>query len=243
MDESFLRSINQPLASAIGTTVQVMHYDIEEDLKIVGILEDFSYSGLSSSYSFPLAIRNQIDSLSTKYITLSLASNNIPSTLKKIESKWSESATNQLFSPIYVDDIIAKNYESFFGMMHLLELVGVVIILVAVLGQFGIALFNAESRVKEIGIRKVLGANLASLIKLFSRSTLITLVVSTLIAVPSVILFFNETIIPEFSMKLSIPTSVIIAGIALLWTCILAIVLFQTWQTANLNPAKTLRNE
>lgn len=242
VDESFLKAINQPLESAIGMTAQIMHYDIQEELTIVGIFDQVTYSGMGSN-TFPTVIRNQVDTLQTQTLTVRLKSNNIPGTIKRIENGWTASATDQEFSPIFVDDEIAKNYASFFGMMNLLELVGIIIILIAVLGQFGIALFNAESRVKEIGIRKVLGANFTSLAKLFSRSTIVTLVASALIAVPAVIFFFNEAIIPEFSMKLSMPISVIITGIALLWTSILAIVLFQTWQTANLNPAKSLRND
>lgn len=242
VDELFLQTLNLTLESAIGSTVQVIHWDIQEELSIVGVLDEVAYSGISS-HTFPIAIRNQVDSTMTSVLTVRIISNNIPSTIKKIESGWLTSATDQEFNPIYVDDIIAKNYESFFGMMHLLELTGIIIIMIAVLGQFGIALFNAESRVKEIGIRKVLGANFASLAKLFSRSTLITLVVSALIAVPAVILFFNEAIIAEFSMELSMPTSVIITAIAGFWISIIAIVMVQTWQTANLNPANSLRNE
>ena len=243
VDEPFLKSINQPLESAIGTTVQVMHYDLQEELKIVGILDDFSYSGLSSGLTLPITIRNKIDTLETEFITLRVASNNIPNTLKKVEAGWSASATDQMFNPIYVDDVIAKNYESFFGMMHLLELTGIIIILIAVLGQFGIALFNAESRVKEIGIRKVLGANFASLARLFTQNTLATLTISALIAVPGIYLFFNETITPTFSMELSMPIGIVVKAVVGLWISILAIVLMQTWQTANLNPSESLRNE
>ncbi|MFY0591373.1 FtsX-like permease family protein [Roseivirga sp.] len=243
VDEPFLKRINLPIGDAIGSTVQVMHYDLEEELKIVGVLEDFTFSGLTSRSNYPLAIRNKIDSLQTKYITLDIRSNNVPNTLRKIESGFSMSATDQIFNPIYVDDIIAKNYTAFYGMMHLMELTGAIIILIAVLGQFGIALFNAESRVKEIGIRKVLGANFSSLAQLFARNTLITLIVSALIAIPSVYFFFNESIVPQFAIELSLPIGVIIKGILVLWAAIIAIVVLQTWQTANLNPSESLHNE
>ncbi|OEJ99550.1 FtsX-like permease family protein [Roseivirga misakiensis] len=243
VDEAFLKTINLPLETAVGSTVQVMHWDIIEELSIVGVLEKFTFSGLKSRNNYPLAIRNKVDTLESKFITLNLASNNIPNTLRKIESGWSMSASDQVFNPIYVDDVIAKNYTSFYGMMHLMELCGAIIILIAVLGQFGIALFNAESRVKEIGIRKVLGANFTSLAKLFTRSTLTTLGISALIAIPAVYYFFNESIVPQFALELSLPVSVILKGIFTLWAAIVAIVVIQTWQTANLNPAESLRNE
>ena len=242
VDESFLKSINQPLESAIGVTVQIMHWDIKEELIIVGVLDEFAYSGLAGN-TLPLAIRNQVDSLETKMVTLSLASDNIAGTLKKIEDGWNRSSIDQEFSPLYVDDVISKNYESFFGMMNLLELTGAMIILIAVLGQFGVALFNAESKVKEIGIRKVLGASFMSLAKLFSHNTLLTLFISALITVPAVYYILDQMIIPEFSMSLTISKATMALGLVGLWLAIISIVIMQTWKTANLNPAESLRNE
>ncbi len=242
VDEAFLRAINQPLEDAIGSTVIVMHWDVVEELNIVGVLDNITYSAISNN-TFPIAIRNQIDSTLTKILTLRMVSNNVPKTIKRIESAWLASATDQDFEPVFVDDRIAQNYASFFGMMDLLELVGIVIILIAVLGQFGIALFNAESRIKEIGIRKVLGASFTTLARLFTKSTLTTLVISTIVAVPCVILFFNEAVIPEFSIPLSMPISVIVTGLLSLWVVIITIVLVQTWQSSNINPAESLRNE
>lgn len=242
VDEAFLSSVNQPLEDAIGSTVSVMHWDVVEELSIVGVLDEITYSGISRN-TFPIAIRNQVDSILTNILTIRLISSNVPKTIERIESAWVASATDQEFEPIFVDDRIAQNYASFFGMMDLLELVGIVIILIAVLGQFGIALFNAESRIKEIGIRKVLGASFTSLAKLFTKSTLATLAISTVVAVPCVILFFNEAVIPQFAIQLSMPASVIAMGLLSLWAAIILIVLVQTWNSSNINPAESLRNE
>lgn|GEM_PF-940915 len=242
VDEAFLKAVNQPLEDAIGSTVSIMHWDVVEELNIVGVLDDITYSAISNN-TFPIAIRNQIDSTLTKILTLRIVSKNIPKTIERIETAWLASATDQDFEPVFVDDRIAQNYAAFFGMMDLLELVGIVIILIAVLGQFGIALFNAESRIKEIGIRKVLGASFVSLARLFTKSTLTTLVMSAIVAVPCVVLFFNEAVIPQFSIPLSMPVSVIATGLLCLWIVIIAIVLVQTWQSSNINPAETLRNE
>ncbi|GAB5523332.1 MAG: ABC transporter permease [Roseivirga sp.] len=242
VDVLFLESIQLPLDSAIGAQFYVTHYDTRELLKIVGVLQDYSYSGLSG-HSFPIVIRNQQDSLLTNVLSLKISSQNIANTLKKIENSWGTISSNQEFTPVFVDDAIEKKYASFFGMMHILELGGAAIILIAILGQFGIALFNAESRVKEIGIRKVLGASYASLARLFSHSTLQMLIITTAIATPLVYYFFQEAIIPSFSMELSVSGLTIATGLLLIWGAILGIVMLQTLQTARINPSETLRNE
>lgn len=243
VDEGFIRAMHIPLDSAVGSIVHIMHYDIEEDLQIVGVLDNYVYDGMASSYLFPFLIRNQRDSLLTRQLTISLTTNNLAQTLKKIEDGWNSIAKGKDFEPVFVDDVLEKNYAAFFNFMNMLTLAGITVIIIAVLGQFGMVLYNAESRVKEIGIRKVLGARFTSIVKLLSVGSIRSLLISALISVPIVYLVFEKVIFPSIAIELEVSESQIVMALASLWSAILAIVIFQTWQTAKVNPSESLRSE
>ncbi|KYG76542.1 FtsX-like permease family protein [Roseivirga echinicomitans] len=243
VDEGFLKAMNIPLDSALGNIVHIMHFDIQEDLQIIGVLDNYVYQAMSSSYAFPFIIRNQQDSLLTNKITLKLTSSNVALTLKKIEAGWNTIAGDNSFDPIFVDDRLEKSYDVFFNFMNMLKLAGITVIIIAILGQFGMALYSAESRVKEIGIRRVLGAQFHSIAKLISKGSVKALAISAIISVPLIYLIYQELIFPSFTIHLDISEMHIILTLTTFWSIVLAIVIFQTWQTAKANPSESLRSE
>lgn len=242
VDDLFLKAMNIPADSAIGTQVYLNEYRTKVPVKITGILKGYNTTGLYD-YNIPMVLRNHYDSTLTNTITLDIVSGNLPATLKKIEAGWKIASNGQVFSPIFVDDAIKKTYATFFGLMQTIELGGIAIVLIAILGQFGIALFSAESRIKEISVRKVLGASFGSLIKLFSENTLLTLILTTSIALPLTYYLFQTFVMPSFSVPLSISVIKIVGGLLALWSAIIGIVIVQTWQTTRINPAETLKSE
>ena len=198
---------------------------------------------MSSSFALPFIIRNQRDSLLTNKITLKLTSSNVALTLKKIEAGWSAIAGDNSFDPIFVDDQLEKSYDAFFNFMDMLKLAGITVIIIAILGQFGMALYSAESRVKEIGIRRVLGAQFHSIAKLISKGSVKALAISAIISVPLIYLIYQELIFPSFTIHLDVSEMHIILTLATFWSIVLGIVIFQTWQTAKANPSESLRSE
>jgi len=243
VDESFLKAMNIPIDSALGNIVHIMHFDIQEDLQIIGVLDNYVYQAMSSSYAFPFLIRNQQDSLLTNKITLKLTSSNVALTLEKIEAGWNTIAGDNSFEPVFVDDRLEKSYSAFFNFMNMLKLAGITVFIIAILGQFGMALYSAESRVKEIGIRRVLGAQFHSLAKLISKGSVKALAISAIISVPLIYLIYQELIFPSFTIHLDVSEMHIILTLATFWSIVLGIVIFQTWQTAKANPSESLRSE
>lgn len=243
VDEAFLKAMNIPLDSALGSIVHVMHFDTQEDLRIIGVLDNYVYQAMSSSFVFPFLIRNQQDSLLTNKITLKITSSNATLTLKKIEDGWNTIAGDNSFDPVFVDDRLEKSYDEFFNFMNMLKLAGITVIIIAILGQFGMALYNAESRVKEIGIRKVLGAQFHSIAKLISKGSAKALAISTIISVPLIYLIYKEIIFPNFTVNLDVSEIHIMLTLAAFWSIVLGIVIIQTWQTAKANPSESLRSE
>ena len=242
VNDKILNAFQLTLDSAIGSIIRITQYDIEENLEVVGVFSNYINDGLSSS-TMPLIIRNQRDTALTNVVTIRLATTNLSETLSKIESGWDAVAQNKDFEPVYVDDAIEENYARFFNFMNLLILAGIAVIIIAILGQFGMALYSAESRVKEIGIRKVLGATFYSIARLFSLGTIKSLIISGLIATPLIYLVFREMIAASFAIPLKISELTLISTLFALWAIVLGIVTLQTWQTAKANPTESLRSE
>jgi ABC-type antimicrobial peptide transport system permease subunit len=243
VDGSFLKAMNIALDSAVGSIVHIMHFDIQEDLQIIGVLDNYVYQAMSSSNVFPFLIRNKQDSLLTNKITLKLTSSNVALTLEKIEAGWNSIAGDNGFEPVFINDRLEKSYDVFFNFMNLLKLAGITVIIIAILGQFGMALYNAESRVKEIGIRRVLGAQFHSIAKLISKGSVKALAISAIISIPLIYLVYQKVIFPSFTIHLYVSAMHIILTLATFWSIVLGIVIFQTWQTAKVNPAESLRSE
>jgi ABC-type antimicrobial peptide transport system permease subunit len=142
-----------------------------------------------------------------------------------------------------LDNSIEESYEGINQLVKGFKFLSVIIIAISLLGQLGIALYNAETRTKEIGIRKVLGAHIKSIIMLLLKGTLITLTISTLIATPLAYMFFNETFWTMTVAKTTNEGLVLAKGIVFLGSLVVLIVIIQTWKVANRNPTESLRSE
>lgn len=242
VDKNFLASIGITSIEALNTEVIIDHYDIEERLQIVGVLDNYIYDGLEGN-SLPLMIRNQKDTLLTRYATIKLNASNTNQVLSKLDRAWQTISGDKPLETAFLADRIEANYSPFFNMMNILTIAGVSIVAIALLGQFGIAIYAAQSRTKEIGIRKVLGASIGSIIALLSSSSIKTLLISTVVALPMVYLVFQELIFPSIAISLEISSIHLVTALIGTWAVVLGIVAHQSWKTGQVNPSESLRNE
>jgi ABC-type antimicrobial peptide transport system permease subunit len=162
--------------------------------------------------------------------------------LKKIQPIFDR--YNPAFPFIYrfADTDYAKkfNYEELVG--NLAAIIAVIAIFISCLGLFGLASFTAEQRVKEIGVRKVLGASVVSLWQLLSKDFVKLVLISCAIAVPVAWYFMNEWL-KGYEYKVEIGIGVFVMVIALSILITLITVSFQAIRAATANPTKSLRTE
>jgi putative ABC transport system permease protein len=173
----------------------------------------------------------------------------------RINPKMSASAAIKRIQPIFnrynpafpflyqfADTEYAKkfNYEELVG--NLAAIIAVIAIFISCLGLFGLASFTAEQRVKEIGVRKVLGASVLSLWQLLSRDFVKLVLISCVIAVPVAYYFMNEWL-KNYEYKINIGAGVFVMVIALSVIITLVTVSLQAIRAATVNPAKSLRTE
>lgn len=241
VDQFFLSSFNIPLEEAVGKVFKPRSSSI--NYEIVGVLDDYVLGSLISGRKVPSAIIHLEQPYMSSHLAIRLEEENLQSSLDRLEAAWTKVKPEERFMPVFLDRAIESSYSQLQDAIRLLSFLGIVIIGVSLLGQLGMALYNAETRVKEIGIRKVLGARLLSILQLLLKNTLISLTIAVFIAVPCVIYFFREVIFVGMRVTTSIGAVELSRGIFSLSVLVTFLVIVQTRRVAMTNPAESLRNE
>ncbi|GAB5523331.1 MAG: ABC transporter permease [Roseivirga sp.] len=241
VDRLFLSSFNIPEEEAIGRIFKTRNSTIQYE--ITGVLDDFVLGSLISGRHVPSALIHLEQPFMPSHLAIRLQQGDAQSALDKLEAAWQEIKPEERFMPVFLDNAIEDSYRQLQDVIKLLSFLGIVIIGISLLGQLGMALYNAETRVKEIGVRKVLGARLFSIVKLLLKSTLISLVIASVIATPGIIYFFREVIFVGMRVTTDIGIPELGTGILLLSLFVILLVVIQTRKIAMANPAESLRNE
>ncbi|MFK7952857.1 MAG: ABC transporter permease [Ekhidna sp.] len=211
---------------------------VTEVYNIVGVVKDFHYTSL----------KNKIEPLlfelgeSRGYVSFKIDGQNVSESLDFIQSKWDEFAPGQPFQYSFLDDRFNEMYEAEEKLGTIFGVFAFLAIFIACLGLYGLASFTAEQRKKEIGVRKVLGASISSIITLLSKEFLKLVGIAFIIA--SVISYFVMNMwLEDFENRTEIGLMVfLVAGFSALVIAWFTMS-FQSWSAARVNPAKSLKDE
>lgn len=207
--------------------------------KIVGVIRDFHLGSLRDPI-YPLVL--QIDSEKLYYLMVKLKPGAVPEILSLLESRWQQTASDFPFEYHFLDQTIEDFYRAEQRMGTIFRWSTFLAILISCMGLFGLAAFAAEKRTKEIGIRKVLGASAANIVKLLSKEIILLVMIANLIAAP--IAYYAMTRwLENFAYRIEVSVSLIfISALATLATAVVT-VSYQAIKAALTNPVETLRYE
>jgi putative ABC transport system permease protein len=162
--------------------------------------------------------------------------------IASIEDKWKAFQVEEPFSYALLDELYNETYVREQKMGSILKIFGMLTILVACMGLFGLVTFTAEQRVKEIGVRKVLGANVTEIVSLLSKDLIILVTISFVIAFP-LGYYMMDKWLQDFAYKIEIQWWVFaLAGITTLLIAFFTMS-FKTIKSALANPVDSLRSE
>ena len=234
--------INETLAKKIGwAPQQSLGRIIEKSAAgpVLGVVKDFNFSSLHDPIG-PLLIFLGRDYSRT--FMLRINGNNIQATLGRLESVWKERVPGRPFVYHFLDDDYNKLYLADQHISVLFSIASGLAIVLACLGLFGLAAFTTVQRTKEIGIRRVLGANLSSITLLIAKNFLKFVGIAILVAVPLAWWAGNKWL-QDFAFR--IPVHVYVFVITALITVLIALftVGYHALKVALMNPVKSLRNE
>ncbi len=208
-------------------------------LTIIGIVKNFDLHSIRSEVP-PLMI-----DLSDRYI-MQVAVHYRTGTLEKIlpllEAEWKKVAPDRPFIYITIEDIVKQLYSSEKNLVNIVSIFALFVLLVAAMGLFGLTLFVARSRTKEIGIKKVFGSSEFSIVNRFILNNLILILVSVLTSIP-VTLYFVTRWLDNFAYKTNINWWGFVIAFIIAALVVLPTLFIYSFKVSRVNPVETLRNE
>lgn len=205
---------------------------------IVGVVKDFNYISLHSKVA-PLTLRQVPYG---RYLSLRISSNNYKEAIATIENKWSQLAPHRPFLYSFLDDAFNEQYIADIRFRKLFTIFSCLAIFIACLGLFGLATYSAILRTKEIGIRKVLGAEVLTIVTLLSKDFIKLVGVAIIIAVPFSWYAMRQWL-NEYAYKIDVEWWVFFLAGAMALLIAIVTVGFHAFKSANNNPVKSLRTE
>lgn len=237
VNEEFLRAwqITNP-PDAIGRTFLVAGRELE----VIGVLKNFHFAPLQIPIeSFFL----RTDPSHFSYANVKVISPDIPATLMSMEKTWSKLNDTRKFAAHFFDDEMEEMNKFYWALLKLIGYLGLIAISISLLGLLGMVIYTAETRTKEIGIRKVFGANEANIIYLLSRNFLVLMVWAIIIAIPVCILLFDNFLSELQYYRVSLNVWDVLIGLVVFSLIGIATIASQTRKAAGANPVDTLRYE
>lgn len=222
-------------AAAIG---QIIYNEEDQGVTVLGVLKNYHWEPMMNSIK-PLALRIKPDRF--QYAYFKLAGNN-QETAARFEAQWQQYDSGRDYKGGFLSAEMDLFYQFFHDISSILSLVGFLAITITGLGFLGMVSFDLQSRIKEIGIRKVLGATFTNLVFSMAKGFLIVLSVTSLIAFP-VAIFLNNMWISEMADYEEISWRNVAPALLIVLLIIVVTVFSQVWKNANRNPVNALRSE
>jgi putative ABC transport system permease protein len=234
--------INEALAKKIGwTPEEAIGKTIEKNAAgpVVGVVKDFNFSSLHDPIG-PLVIF--LGRHFSRTFLVRIAGNNIPATLAGLESVWKQRVPERPFTHHFLDEDYNKLYLAEQHSSALFSVAAGLAIILACLGLFGLAAFTTVQRTKEIGIRRVLGADLKSITLLVASNFLQLVAIAIIIAVPLAWWAGNKWL-QGFAFRIPVQLYVFVVTAFVTVLIALCTVGYHSIRTALLNPVKSLKAE
>ncbi len=210
-------------------------------LSIVGVLKDF-HSGKADNKIEPFVFRYYTQG-ARGVVNAKISASDPLVVRTKIEQVWKEVDPIHPLNASWYKESIEDAYSEFSAMLKIIGFMAFLAISIASLGMFGMVVFTTETRLREIGIRKVMGATPQSLILLLSRGFLILLSIASIIAIPVTWIFFEKVVLVNFPYHDPVSAVELFAGLLGVFLIAFLMIGSQTFKAARTNPAQVLKGE
>src|SRR5690606_31160826 len=243
VNESFAKALGfQNPAQVVGAAVKLDTMSIP----IVGLMRDFNQRSLRSTIK-PMALtgdwgNHNYSSFRSIHFDLGKNTEQWTQSIKDIEKAWATVFPDDEVEIQFMDETVESFYKRERSTAQLLKWATGLAIIISCLGLLGLAVYTTERRIKEIGVRKVLGANLAQLNLLLCKEFLVLVGIAFVISVPISWYLIHEWI-QSFAYKTALSWWVFLTSGMGMVLVALAVIGTRTYRAANINPVKSLRTE
>ncbi|HEY0741503.1 MAG TPA: ABC transporter permease [Chryseosolibacter sp.] len=209
-----------------------------EPATVVGVYKDFNWSSAHQAQQNVIFGRTSAGS----QVSIKLATENYADVLAKVQSTYSSLFPGNVFSYSFVDEVFDMQYRNDQRFAKLFTIFAGMAIFIACLGLFGLVAFTAQQRTKEIGMRKVLGASVSSIVGLLSKDFLTLVVIGFVLAVPLTIYIMNQWL-ANFAYRTELSIGIFALSGCVAIVIAIVTVSWQSFRAATANPVKSLRSE
>lgn len=206
---------------------------------IIGVLKNYHWNSLKTEHT-PFLFK--ADTISRRNYSVLLSGANINETIQKVEATYKEVFPGNPFDYFFLDDFFNNQYNGEKQFARIFGLFAALAIVIACLGLWGLASFTTTQKLKEIGIRKVLGASVRSIMSLLSWQFLKLVLIASVIALPLTWIGTKKWL-DEFAFRIGMEWDLFVVPVVVLTIIALGTVSLQILRGASINPAKILRSE
>lgn len=236
LNETMVKNFNLGTpAEAVGQKLLIDNNNVE----VIGVVKDFYYGDISRKIG-AFVFRNRAKEFG--YVSAKISAKNAMATVAYLESEWKKVNPNTKFEYEFLDQKMLFLYSMFSDVAKVIGFLSFLAALVSCLGLLGMATYTAETRTKEIGVRKVLGASVSQIAFLLSKGFITLLLIAIVIATP-IAYFMNNLWLEFFATRVNFGVGILGLGILIMLVISLLTVFSQTWQAARANPVESLKNE
>ena len=223
---------------AIGKTIVVPQFGEWKPI-IIGVINDYHQLSFKKPLD-PTLIACGV--YNGEYYSLRINTSNLPGTIDHVKKSWTTAFRGNPFEYFFLDEYFGQQYASDRKFEKLFVSFAVLAIIIGCLGLFGLSAYTASQRVKEIGIRKVLGASVPDITKMLSKDFIKLILIAIVIASPIAWWAMNKWL-EDFAYRVNISWWIFVAAGALALMIAMLTVSFQAIKAAIANPVKSLRTE
>lgn len=237
--------INEALAVSMGwenpVGEQLPWKGEDQPSTVIGVVKDFHFLSMESEIQ-PMLFHMDPEQGGISDIAIKIEEGMIAETLPQLEGVWTEVAPFTPFNYWFLDEAVASQYEEYKQWMRIMGISTFIAIFIAGLGLFGLAGLTAVNKTKEIGIRKVLGAEIEQIILLLNKDIIKLIVLSLLISAPLSYLIMNRWL-DDFAYKIEPGVNILLVSGAVSLAIAIITVSYHSVKTALMNPVDSLRSE
>jgi len=209
---------------------------------VIGVMENFHYEDLQNNIGPLIQWYGGKANLGNRYLSVRTNPRNMKAAMNQLEQSFKTMPSRRSFSYELMSDKVDQQYALLDGILKVTNYIALLTILIAAMGMFGLISLFAKQRVKEIGIRKVLGASVAGIVKLLSKDFLILVGAAIIIATP-IAWYIMKNWLQDFAYRINISWWMLFAAGVIAILIALVTVSFQAIKAAIANPVESLRSE
>lgn len=239
LNEAAVKQLGETPENIVGKKIKTIAGG--DGVLVRGVVKDYNYSSMQNKIA-PIGFVHVKNRNTYRFLAVRLATDHIAKDLEAVKNKWKAMSPNTPFNYSFMDEKFAALYKTELQLQRAAELATIINFIIVLLGITGVVAFMLQKKVKEIAVRKVLGARAFDIIGIFLKEYAGLILVANIIAWP-LAYFVSERMLEQFAYRTSQTAVSYLTALMLVAIISFLLVTLQCFRTASANPVKSLKTE